>query len=49
MDTNYSKGKVWWKDERDPVAEWDGEAGKMKFRGWLEALEGEYKKLMGLE
>ena len=42
--TNYTKGRVWYKDER--VAEWNDVARGMKLRGSAAAHQEEYDKML---
>jgi len=45
IDTNYTKGIVWWKDER--VAEWSN--GAMELKGKMVPYTDAYNRLMGKE
>jgi hypothetical protein len=45
--TNYTKGKVWWKDSK--FAEWDEKAGEMKLVGAGADYEAAFALLMGRE
>ena len=44
LDTNYTKGIVWWKDER--VAEWSAPHNKMQLQGWAKQHEEAFAQLM---